>query len=144
MTTKRLPCPKCGTPLTVGDNLVGKRARCAACNSVVRITEQGLALQGPQETPPDPPGAEAALMECPYCGEYLDEELRKEASDVKNPRRGKPAMLIGGAMSVVGLLLWIERWSKGDQRLASMAAILLGAGLVVYAVGRFIHWWQWE
>ena len=79
-------------------------------------------------------------IKCRYCGEMLDGETQPKTT-VTNPRAGKPAMLVGAVVIIIGFMILVLDVRSGNS---TEALVVIGIGAVIALAGKFAHWWAWE
>lgn len=88
---------------------------------------------------------------CKHCGKDLKSPEGVQTKDLSNPRKGKPAQVIGALVLLVGVLGWCTTAANMDTDTSSevgfafllfLFMILAGIGIWIY--GSFVHWWHWK
>ena len=77
-----------------------------------------------------------AAIKCRHCGEMLSGQSHQQM-EVKNPQIGKPAMVIGAVIILIGFFALAS--GAGTP-----AYLLLILGIITAIAGKVAHWWAWE
>lgn len=75
-------------------------------------------------------------------GEFMDKTNNNQL--IQNPKIGKNKMLIGFLMMLSSVVLFSIGGAIQSGVPGTFGGLMIMAGLIVFAIGKFQHWYHWK
>ncbi len=124
ISDRAVSCPGCGCPV----DRAGER--CPECGAAVNVRSTG----------------------CLQCGYPLSETIQEEAERqdgsnvgmrIGNPYVGKPWIVLGFLLILLGAVLFIGSAMAGAERMGFAGFVIFLGGVGMSVVGKIQNWWHW-
>lgn len=66
--------------------------------------------------------------------------MAKKDVQIRNPKKGKPAILMGWVLVLGAAGLFFN----ADPFIAQYCFPMFGGGAILWLYGKIVHWWHWE
>lgn len=136
-------CQCCGRTLQARDGFVGKRGECPYCGSVLPVPQHSAEpVRTTPVTPVTPAATEIRQFFDPPSATHAEERPRARISvrrmfeALLDPRSIQWMLTLGGALSVLGLIVWLTSLGIFENKLVLASATGLGS-LAILGSG----WW---
>ena len=143
---------ECGRRLTARDEFAGKRAQCSACGRILRVPErpaqagEGTAAAGANAAATEQALEITEFLEPPGVPIKKKEKtisLQQMFEALLDPRSIQWMLILGGGLTVLGLVIWLVAWGGFANAYVLAAALgigtlaILGTGWLVALKTRF-------